>query len=139
MCGMQYLTYSPQINYPSNVIIDDKTRHATANVTRVYWEHFKKPVFRGAFFAARDKKLKKRFITMSNHHQGMFIATRYLLKQWKKRPNCKFDVVRDRPSLKLSPKVRSKLEKTLVRASATNVLLIGFMFRYQPKEHNEFG
>ena len=28
-----------EYNYPSNVIIDDKTRHATQNVTRVYWEH----------------------------------------------------------------------------------------------------
>ena len=28
-----------EYNYPSNVIIDDRTRHATQNVTRVYWEH----------------------------------------------------------------------------------------------------
>ena len=28
-----------EYNYPNNVIIDDKTRHATQNVTRVYWEH----------------------------------------------------------------------------------------------------
>jgi hypothetical protein len=28
-----------EYNWPTNVIIDDKTRHATQNVTRVYWEH----------------------------------------------------------------------------------------------------
>jgi hypothetical protein len=28
-----------EYNWPNNVIIDDKTRHATQNVTRVYWEH----------------------------------------------------------------------------------------------------
>lgn len=28
-----------EYNYPSNIIIDDGTRHATQNVTRVYWEH----------------------------------------------------------------------------------------------------
>ena len=94
-----------EYNYPSNVIIDDKTRHATANVTRVYWEHFKRPIFPQAAFPSRRKILKDKYITMKNHHQGMFIATRYLLEQWKNAPNCKFNVIRDRPSLALSPKI----------------------------------
>ena len=28
-----------EYNFPSNIVIDDNTRHATQNVTRVYWEH----------------------------------------------------------------------------------------------------
>lgn len=32
-----------EYNYPSNIIIDDGTRHATQNVTRVYWEHSWQP------------------------------------------------------------------------------------------------
>jgi hypothetical protein len=28
-----------EYNFPNNVVMDDKTRHATQNVTRVYWEH----------------------------------------------------------------------------------------------------
>lgn len=40
---------------------------------------------------------------MTNHHQGMFIATRYLLQAWKERPGCNFDVVRDRPGMAERP------------------------------------
>ena len=34
-----------EYNFPSNVVIDDNTRHSTQNVTRVYWEHMDKPIF----------------------------------------------------------------------------------------------
>lgn len=32
-----------EYNYPANLIIDDGTRHATLNVSRVYWEHSWRP------------------------------------------------------------------------------------------------
>ncbi len=40
---------------------------------------------------------------MENAHQGMFLATAKLLKAWKDRPNCQFDVIRQRPGLKKRP------------------------------------
>ena len=83
-----------EYNFPSNVLMDDNTRHATQNVTRVYWEH-------SYNFPAMPKVvdvvpgLDQEYVHMKNHHQGMFFATRDLLKAWKKR--CQFDVVTDRP------------------------------------------
>ena len=86
-----------EYNYPPNTIIDDKTRHATQNVTRVYWEHsgFERPVVPNAAYAT--KGLPKSFISMKNHHQGMFLATRELLEAWKNRKGCDFDKIRNRP------------------------------------------
>lgn len=90
-----------EYNYPANVVIDDKTRHATQNVTRVYWEHsgFERPVVGGAVVAIEQphRDLAKRYQTMKNHHQGMFLATRQLLLAWKDRPNCDFSNARNRP------------------------------------------
>lgn len=89
-----------EYNYPANVVIDDKTRHATENVTRVYWEHsgVQRPVVPNAVLGIKDKLLSEEYITMKNHHQGMFLATRDLLLAWKDRgPKCAFDVIRDRP------------------------------------------
>jgi hypothetical protein len=89
-----------EYNYPANVVIDDKTRHATQNVTRVYWEHSgeKRPVVPNSVLGVKDKPLDQEYITMKNHHQGMFLATRDLLLAWKDRgPKCEFDVIRDRP------------------------------------------
>jgi len=88
-----------EYNYPANVIIDDKTRHATQNVTRVYWEHsgFERPVVPNAVDSAPQTPLADRYLTMKNHHQGMYLATRELLLAWKERPKCEFDKVRDRP------------------------------------------
>lgn len=88
-----------EYNYPANVVIDDKTRHATQNVTRVYWEHsgFKRPVVPNAVEGIKATALADDYITMKNHHQGMFLATRDLLLAWRDRPKCEFDTIRDRP------------------------------------------
>ena len=32
-----------EYNFPPNIVIDDKTRHASLNTTRVYWEHSWRP------------------------------------------------------------------------------------------------
>jgi hypothetical protein len=92
-----------EYNYPSSVVIDDKTRHATQNVTRVYWEHGQYPLFPKAMDAVPDEELKSSHVHMQNHHQGMFLATKDLLKAWKDRSGCDFDKVRDRPGLKNRP------------------------------------
>ena len=99
-----------EYNFPTNVIMDDKTRHITQNVTRVYWEHskFKKKenvnVVPGALSqVVQDPPAMKRYITMENHHQGMFMATPELLQAWKERPKCAFDRIRDRPGSQRQP------------------------------------
>lgn len=88
-----------EYNYPANVVIDDNTRHATMNVTRVYWEHsgFDRPVVPNcvASLGQDVESVKTRYITMKNHHQGMFLATRDLLIAWKDR--CEFDEAKNRP------------------------------------------
>ena len=84
-----------EYNFP-NVEINDKTRHATQNVTRVYWEHsYKFPAFPKVVDVVPGDKLQNRYVHMKNHHQGMYLATRELLLAWKE--SCKFDVVTDRP------------------------------------------
>jgi hypothetical protein len=92
-----------EYNYPPDLVIDDKTRAATANVTRVYWEHSWHPVIPKAVNAVPQDLLKDKYVHMTNHHQGMYIATQDLLKAWRDRPNCKFDVIRDRPGQKGKP------------------------------------
>jgi hypothetical protein len=92
-----------EYNWPNNVIIDDKTRHATQNVTRVYWEHGKYPVFTKAVDFLPDKELRDTHLQMTNHHQGMFLATQDLLKAWRDKKGCDFDKVRDRPGHKNRP------------------------------------
>lgn len=92
-----------EYNFPSNVVMDDKTRHATQNVTRVYWEHGFYPVIGGAIRFLKEPKLKDDYIQMQNDHQGMFLATPYLLKAWKVRKNCQFDEARNRPGRKDNP------------------------------------
>lgn len=92
-----------EYNYPADILIDDKTRHVTQNVTRVYWEHPWKPPIPKSIDAVPQKPLSDKYVHMTNHHQGMFLATRDLLKAWKDREGCKFDVVRDRPGLKNKP------------------------------------
>lgn len=77
--------------------MDDKTRHATQNVTRVYWEH------REGIQAVTAPEFKETHVQMKNHHQGMFLATRELLLAWKDRKGCKFDEPRDRPGKKNQP------------------------------------
>jgi hypothetical protein len=90
-----------EYNYPTNVIIDDNTRHATQNVTRVYWEHsgYERPVVGNAVrLVEQEPEFTKRYITMQNHHQGMYLATRELLLAWKDRgPTCDFAKARPRP------------------------------------------
>lgn len=86
-----------EYNYPANVIIDDNTRHATQNVTRAYWEHsgFERPVVPNAVLPLSQKPLADDFVTMKNHHQGMYLATKDLLLAWKDR--CKFNIATNRP------------------------------------------
>jgi len=92
-----------EYNFPSNLVIDDSTRHATENVTRVYWEHssFSPPIVPNAVDRVPQEPLansqERTYVHMKNHHQGMFLATRSLLKAWKDRPNCHFDVASNRP------------------------------------------
>ncbi|KAG7353542.1 hypothetical protein IV203_002897 [Nitzschia inconspicua] len=92
-----------EYNWPNNVVIDDKTRHATQNVTRVYWEHGRYPVFTKAVDFIADKELHDTHLQMTNHHQGMFLATHDLLKAWRDKKGCDFDKVRDRPGFKNRP------------------------------------
>jgi len=89
-----------EYNFPSNVVMDDKTRHATQNVTRVYWEHSLFPPMPTAAEAVPAKEFRATHVHMKNHHQGMFLATRDLLLAWKARSGCEFDRVRNRPGVK---------------------------------------
>lgn len=97
------LSFNTEYNFPPEILIDDKTRHVTQNVTRVYWEHPWKPPIPKSVDAVPQEPLSSSYVHMTNHHQGMFIATRDLLKAWKEREGCNFDVVRDRPGLKGKP------------------------------------
>lgn len=92
-----------EYNYPPDIIIDDKTRHATENVSRVYWEHLWKPLFPKSIDVAPQPELQKNYVFMQNHHQGMFLATQQLLKAWRDRKGCEFDKVRQRPGRKDNP------------------------------------
>lgn len=92
-----------EYNYPPDIVIDDKTRHATESVTRVYWEHLWKPLFPKSIDLVHQSEVQKQYVSMQNHHQGMFLATRDLLKAWKLRKGCEFDKVRQRPGRKDNP------------------------------------
>jgi len=90
-----------ELNFPPDVIINDKTRRATENTTRVYWEHRGSPIFPEAIEKLSSAPaLEKQYMTMHNHHQGMFLATRGHLKAWRDKKGCNFDVARDRPGSK---------------------------------------
>jgi len=92
-----------EYNYPPDMIVDDKTRAATANVTRVYWEHGWHPTVPKSVDTVPQKSLSDKYVHMTNHHQGMFMATQSLLKAWKERPGCEFNQVKNRPSMKNKP------------------------------------
>lgn len=92
-----------EYNFPENVVITDKTRHATENVTRVYWEHLGKPIFEKAVDKVEHDELSKYYVSMHLHHQGMYMATPDLLRAWRDRPGCKFDEVRNRPGSGAQP------------------------------------
>ncbi len=49
------------------------------------------------------KELAGTHVHMRNHHQGMFLATAYLLKKWRDRAGCQFDKVRNRPGMRNRP------------------------------------
>uniref|UniRef100_A0A7S1B812 Uncharacterized protein n=1 Tax=Corethron hystrix TaxID=216773 RepID=A0A7S1B812_9STRA len=90
-----------EYNFPPDTTIDDNTRHLVKKATRVFWEHSKRPVFpKAAKILPEDERklLGDNYFHMSNHHQGMFMATPDLLREWAEREGCNFDVVRDRPS-----------------------------------------
>jgi hypothetical protein len=109
-----------EYNFPSNVLMDDKTRHATQNVTRVYWEHSYHfpPVPKVVDFVPN---FDHQYVHMNNHHQGMFLATRDLLKAWKEI--CQFNVVTNRPGGASQPS-----EGTQVRPTITSVIMIAEQF-----------
>jgi hypothetical protein len=94
-----------EYSYPPNVVIDDNTRHATVNVSRVYWEHsaFERPVVPNAVLEVNQPPLAAEYVTMKNHHQGMFLATRELLVEWQDRKGCNFATIRDRPGRGFQP------------------------------------
>ena len=98
-----------EYNYPPEVIIDDKTRHATQNVTRVYWEHSWHPAIPKSVdrispqLQALLSKTGETYLEMKNPHQGMYLATRDLLHAWKLRKGCNFDRIQNRPGLARRP------------------------------------
>ena len=92
-----------EYNFPPDVVITDKTRHASLNTTRVYWEHSWHPPIPKAVDFVPQKELSDHYVHMQNHHQGMFIATRELLRVWRAKPGCEFDKIRQRPGAKNKP------------------------------------
>lgn len=100
-----------EYNYPPHVIIDDNSRHVTSNVTRVYWEHsWHPPVPKSVDLipqgiAEQNKTLRglSNYVHMKNHHQGMYLATKDLLRAWKDRKGCEFDQMKNRPSARGKP------------------------------------
>ena len=92
-----------EYDFPENVVMTDKTRHGSLNVTRVYWEHIGRPIFEKSVDKVEDKGLAPYYISMHKPHQGMFLVTPSLLKAWKDRPNCKFNEARNRPSHPKNP------------------------------------
>jgi hypothetical protein len=87
-----------EYDFPENVVITDKTRHASVNVTRVYWEHLGKPIFDQAVTKVEDKALSPYYVSMQLSHQGMYLVTPTQLNAWKDRANCRFNNIRDRPA-----------------------------------------
>ena len=85
------------------MVITDKTRHASINVTRVYWEHIGRPVFEKSVDKVDEEALSPYYISMHHPHQGMYLVTPQLLKAWKDRPKCKFNEIRNRPSNPKNP------------------------------------
>lgn len=61
-----------EYDFPSNVVMDDKTRHATQNVTRVYWEHSMFPTINKALDAVPDDEFKTSHVHMRNHHVRLY-------------------------------------------------------------------
>jgi hypothetical protein len=49
----------------------DKTRHASVNVTRVYWEHLGRPIFEKTVDKVEDDALSPYYVSMHHPHQGM--------------------------------------------------------------------
>lgn len=96
-----------EYQYPVD-IIDDSTRHVTQNVSRIYWEHLADPAYEPistiSLFSASstaNASTTTSYVTMKNHHQGLFIATRSLLKAWATR--CEFHTTPNRPASKKNP------------------------------------
>jgi len=92
-----------EYNFPSNLVIDDATRHATHNVSRVYWEHAWQPPIGKSVDIIPQNDILPGYIHMMNHHQGMYLATQDLLRAWKEKSGCEFDVIKKRPSLRGKP------------------------------------
>jgi hypothetical protein len=95
-----------EYNYPPDIIIDDNTRHATQNVTRVYWEHSWHPSIPTSVDQIPQTKGingLSNYVHMKNHHQGMYLATRDLLRAWKLRKGCEFDEMKNRPGMRDKP------------------------------------
>ena len=112
-----------EYDYPVDTIITDKTRHASVNVTRVYWEHIGRPIFEKSVDKVEDEKLSPYYISMHKPHQGMYLVTPKLLKAWKDRgPNCRFNEIRNRPS---SPKNPSQPTEGTQRVWMSSQMMYG--------------
>lgn len=93
-----------EYDFPENVVMTDKTRHASVNVTRVYWEHLGRPVFEKSVDKVENEALAPYYISMHHPHQGMYLVTPDRLRAWRDRgPNCRFNEIRDRPARKDNP------------------------------------
>jgi hypothetical protein len=63
----------------------------------------KQPIVPNAVDQVPVDELRDTHVHMKNHHQGMFLATSYLLRKWRDRRGCNFDKVRDRPGMRGRP------------------------------------
>jgi hypothetical protein len=107
-----------EYNYPPGVIIDDNTRHATQNVTRVYWEHSWQPPVPKAVDIIPQHDILPGYVHMQNHHQGMYLATQDRLRAWKDREGCEFNQIKNRPSAAGKPSQPSEGTQRVWMSSA---------------------
>jgi hypothetical protein len=93
-----------EYNFPAKMVMEDRTRQVTQNVTRVYWEHssFPPPLIPNAVEPVPQPPFHDTHLHMKNHHQGMFLATPALLRDWQQRP-CHFHIASKRPGRKNQP------------------------------------
>lgn len=107
-----------EYNFPPGVVIDDKTRHATQNVTRVYWEHSWHPPVPKAADIIPQHDILPGYVHMQNHHQGMYLATQDRLRAWKDKKGCEFNEIKNRPSVPGKPHQHSEGTQRVWMSSA---------------------
>ena len=98
--SLGFVRYEHDLPYSG---VDDANRKKTSDSTRVYWEHNKRPLEKNFAIVRGDPELPDaEYVTMSNHHQGFYLATKEQLALWKIR--CQFDVATNRPGTGNQPK-----------------------------------